>query len=151
MIRERLKQALDEAVDAGDEDRVAVIRLIMTALKDRDLAAHAKGGDGLDDDDILAMLQTMIRQREESIARYEQTGRVDLAEQERAESEAIASLLPEQLSDDEVEEAVRGVIDEVGARGLKELGRTMAELKKRYAGQMDFTKASVVAKRLLSD
>lgn len=151
MIRERLKQALDEAVEAGDEDRGAVIRLILTALKDRDLAARAKGGEELDDDDILAMLQTMIRQREESIARYEQTGRVELAEQERAESEAIASLLPEQLNDEEVEAAVRSVMDDVGARGLKDLGRTMAELKKRHGGKMDVAKASAMAKRLLSD
>lgn len=151
MIRERLRHALDEAVKDGDEDRVAVIRLILTAVRDRDLAAHAKGEDELCDDDIFAMLRTMIRQREGSIARYEQAGRVDMAEQERAESEAIASLLPKQLSDGEVEQAVSTVIAEVGARGLKDLGRTMAALRKTYAGQMNFAKASRLAKQLLKD
>ena len=151
MIRPRLNEALTEAIKAQEKRAVSTLRLILACLKDRDIAARSKGiTDGITDDEILALLQTMIRQREDSIALYEQGGRLDLAEGEREEVTIIERFLPEQMDENSIEQAVRSVIADVGAKGLKDMGRTMAELRSRYAGRMDFTKASGLVKSTLA-
>ncbi len=151
MLRERLNADLKAAMKAKEPRAVATIRLILAALKDRDIAARTKGqGEAIDDAEILQMLQTMIKQRRESIEHYEAGGRLELAEQERREIEIIEDFLPAQLGDDEIEAAVKATIDEIGATGIKDMGRTMAALRERYAGQMDFGKASGVAKAALT-
>ena len=123
----------------------------MACLKERDIAARSKGvTDGITDDEIMGLLQTMIRQRQDSIALYEQGGRLDLAEGEREEVEVIRRFLPEQMDDTSIEQAVESVIADVGAKGLKDMGRTMAELRSRYAGRMDFSKASGMVKATLA-
>ncbi|WP_300297134.1 GatB/YqeY domain-containing protein [Ferrovibrio sp.] len=152
MLRETLNQALKDAMKAKDAPRLATLRLILAALKDRDIAARTSGDDraGIPDTDILALLQTMMKQRRESITLYEQGGRQDLADKEKAEIAVIESFLPKQLSEAEVEAAARGAIAEAGAQGIKDMGKVMAILKTRYAGQMDFAKAAAILKSQLS-
>lgn len=150
MLRPQINEALKTAMKAKDDVAVRTLRLILAALKDRDIAARTRGRtDGVDDDEILGLLATMIKQRRESIQLYEQGGRLDLSEQEAAEIAVIQRFLPRQMEDDEIRAAVAGVIAEIGATGLKDMGRTMAELRSRYAGQMDFQKASALAKATL--
>ena len=130
---------------------VSTIRLILTAVKDRDISARGKGDvEGIDDQEILMVLQTMIRQREEAIALYENGGREALAKREAEEIDVIRTFLPRQLEEGELTQAVRSVLEEIGAVGLKDMGRTMAVLKERYTGRMDFTKASAVVKAALN-
>lgn len=151
MLRLRLNEALKEAMRAKEQRAVSTVRLILAALKDRDIAARSRGvTDGIDETEILSMLQTMIKQRQESIALYEQGGRCELAEQEREEITVIETFLPRQLSETETEQAVSGIIAELGASSVKDMGRTMAELRARYAGQMDFTRASGIVKQKLA-
>ena len=150
MLRTRLNDALKAAMKAKETLTMATIRLILAALKDRDIAARGKGNlDGIDDNGILAMLQSMIKQRHESIALYENGGRLELARQESEEITVIEQFLPRQLGEDEMAEAVKTVIQEVDAKSLKDMGRTMAALKERYAGRMDFHKASARVKEQL--
>lgn len=151
MLRERLNAELKAAMKAKEPRAVATIRLILAALKDRDIAARTKNqADGVDEGEILQMLQTMIKQRRESIGHYEAGGRLELAEQERQEIAIIEDFLPKQFDEGEIENAVKATISEIGATGIKDMGRTMAALRERYAGQMDFGKASGVAKVALS-
>jgi uncharacterized protein YqeY len=151
MLRAQLSEGLKSAMKARQDRAISTIRLILAALKDRDIAARGKGNnDGISDDEIRQMLQNMIGQRNESIALYEQGGRLELAQQEREEIQIIQSFLPQQLGEVEIERAARSVIAEVGATCIKDMGKTMAALKQRYAGQMDFSKASAVVKNLLS-
>ena len=151
MLRARLGEALKSAMKAKDARRVATLRLILAALKDRDIAARGEGNaEGIADEDILTMLATMIRQRRDSIAFYKKGGRDDLVRQEQEETEVIQDFLPKQLDEQEVESASREMIAEVGAKGLKDMGRIMAGLKARYAGRMDFGKASGVVKEILT-
>ena len=127
------------------------VKTFLAALKDRDIAARGKGQtDGIGEDDILSMLQTMIKQRRESIEMYRKGGRDELAQREAGEIEVIEGFLPEQMDDAATEAAIRQTIDSVGATGLKEMGKVMAALREEYAGQMDFAKAGKVAKALLS-
>lgn len=151
-LRMQFSEGLKEAMRARDQRRVSTLRLILAALKDRDIAARTGGRstEGVSDEDILQLLQKMVKQRNESIETYEQAGRIDLAEQEREEKAIIESYLPQQLSQAEMEEAVRAVLAEIGASGLKDMGRAMAELKTRFTGRMDFMKASGVVKSVLS-
>lgn len=152
MLRDSLSQALKEAMKAKDARRTSTLRLILAALKDRDINARTDGADrtGIPDQDILAMLQTMVRQRRESITAYEQGGRPDLVDQEKEEISIIESFLPKQMSAEEIEAAARAAMAEVGATGIKDMGKAMAVLKAKYVGQMDFGKASAVLKGLLS-
>ena len=151
MLRERLNEALKKAMLAKQQRATATLRLILAALKDRDIAARGKGQtDGIGDEDILSMLQTMIKQRRESIEMYRKGGREELAQQEAEEIEIIEGFLPEQMDDAAIEAAIRQAIESVGASGLKEMGKVMATLREEYAGQMDFAKAGQVAKALLS-
>ena len=150
MLRDELKSSLTDAMRAKDSRSVATIRLILAALKDRDIAARDKGNmDGIGDEDILSMLQTMVKQRQESVRLYEEGGRCELAEQENEEIEVIRRFMPSQLSDAEMQAAVEETIKEIGADSIKDMGRTMAALKERYPGRMDFAKASGLVKAAL--
>lgn len=151
MLRDRFKDDLKTAILAKDGCATSTLRLILAALKDRDIAARGKGRpDGIGEDEIVALLQTMIKQRRESIDLYERGGRLELAQQEADEIALIERFLPSQMSDSQVEAAVTAVIAELGADSLKEMGKVMAELRGRHAGCMDFSKASAAVKRQLS-
>ncbi len=150
MLRQRLTDALKVAQKRRAVVEVATLRLILAALKDRDIAARTKGDSNpIDDDGLLRLLQTMVKQRNEAIALYEQGGRLELAERERDEIAVIETYLPRQLDEAEIEAAVRQVIEDTGASGLKNMGATMAELRRRHAGSMNFAKASGMVKREL--
>lgn len=150
MLREQLSTALKDAMRAHDSCAVATVRLILAALKDRDIAVREKGVmDGVGEDEILAMLQTMIKQRQESIRLYEQGGRCELAEQEQEEIDVIRRFMPTPIEGAELESAVETTIKEIGASNLKDMGRTMAALKERYPGRMDFSKASGIVRASL--
>ena len=150
MLREQLNSSMKDAMRAKEERALATIRLILAALKDRDIAARGKGNDeGIDEDEILQMLQTMVKQRRDSITMYEKGGRLELAQQEAEEITIIERYLPEQLGDDAIETAVDTVIADVGAGGLKDMGAVMGALREGYAGQMDFGKASAIVKSRL--
>jgi uncharacterized protein YqeY len=149
-MRDKLNEALKEAMRAKDQRAISTLRLILAALKDRDIASRGKNADGrITEDEILQMLQSMVKQREDSIAMYEQGGRLELAEQEQAEIDVIRRFLPKQMSADEVQAAVDETIAEMGAGSLKEMGKVMAELRSRFAGRMDFGKASGLVKQKL--
>lgn len=150
MLRQRLTDALKVAMKRRAVVEVATLRLILAALKDRDIAARTNGdANPIDDDGLLRLLQTMVKQRNEAIALYEQGGRLELAERERDEIAVIETYLPRQLDEAEIEAAVRQVIEDTGASGLKNMGATMAELRRRHAGSMNFAKASDMVKREL--
>ena len=151
MLRARIDDALKTAMKAKEKHTVATVRLILAALKDRDIAVRSKGNNvGISDDDILSMLQSMIKQRRESIEMYEKGGRAELAEQELSEIEIIQTFLPEQMDDDAVTDAVEAVINQVSATSLKDMGKVMGVLKEKFSGQMDFSKASAKVKSHLS-
>jgi len=150
MLRERFTDALKQAMKEKDALVVSTVRLVIAKLKEQDIEARGKGkSDGIGDAEIQQMLQSMIKQRRESIGLYEQGGRPELAEKERGEIAIIERFLPKQLSDAELESAVKDMIAAVGAASIKDMGRTMATLRERYAGQIDNAKASQVVKRLL--
>ncbi len=150
-IRERINSSLKDAIKAQEKTRMSTLRLITAAIKDRDIAGRTAGRDaGVPDTEVLAILAKMIKQREESAVTYEEAGRLELAEQERSEILVIRDFLPTQLDDDEINSACEAVVQELGADGLKDMGRTMGALKERYAGQMDFGRASKIVKELLS-
>jgi uncharacterized protein YqeY len=151
MYRSELNDALKHAMRAKDACAVSTLRLILAALKDRDIAARGKGkSDGIGDDEILELLHKMIRQRRDSIELYEKGGRQDLADRESEEIEVIERFLPPQLDEAEVQGAVHEVIEELDASTIKDMGRVMAALKERYAGRMDFGKASALVKERLA-
>ena len=147
MLRQQINDALKTAMKEKDGRATSTLRLILAALKDRDIAARPKGNtDGLQDDEILGLLQSMIKQRRESIAMYEKGGRMELAQQEAEEIGIIERFLPAQMSGDELTAAVDAAIGEVGAQSIKEMGKVMGVLKQKYAGQMDFSKAGAAVK-----
>jgi uncharacterized protein YqeY len=151
MLREKFKEMLKVAMKSRSERATATLRLIQAALKDRDIAARGRGKmDGIDEAEILSMLQTMIKQRKESISHFEQGGRLELAQQEQEEIGIIEGFLPKQMGDAEAAKAVADLIAELGAVSIKDMGRTMAALRERFAGQMDFTKASLLVKQALT-
>ena len=147
-MRERFTEMLKTAMKAGDKPRVATVRLIQAALKDRDIEARG-AGKTVSDDDILALLQKMVKQRQDSIALYEQGGRVDLADQERAEIAIIAEFLPRAMDESEVAAAIRAAIAETGAASPKDMGKVIGALKAKFAGRMDFGKVSPAVKAAL--
>ncbi|AWK85341.1 GatB/YqeY domain-containing protein [Azospirillum thermophilum] len=151
MLRQQFNDALKEAMRAKDQRAVSTIRMILAALKDKDIAARPQGvADGIDDASILSMLQGLVKQRNESAALYEQGGRPELAQQEREEITVIERFLPKQMSEEEAKAAISAVVGEIGATSIKDMGKVMAELKARYAGQMDFSKAGPLVKAQLS-
>ncbi len=150
-LRDSISQALKESLRAKDTVGTRTLRLILAAIKDRDMAGRSKGEtEGIGDDALLLMLQTMIKQRRESITMYEQGGRLELAEGEREEIGVIERFLPKQLDEAEMKAEIEGLIKELGVSGLKEMGKVMAELRERFAGRMDFGKAAGVVKASLS-
>lgn len=150
MIRNALSESLKEAMRSKDKVAISTLRLVLAALKDRDIAARSESeSTDIGDAEILSMLETMVKQRRESIKMYDKGGRPELAEQERAEIEIIERFLPKQLDDGEIETAVVAAIAEEGADSLKQMGKVMARLRQNYAGQMDFGKAGAIAKQRL--
>ena len=150
MMREKLTESMKEAMKAKDSRRLSTVRLIQSAVKDRDIANRGVGKEAASDDEILQILQKMVKQREESAKIYQDAGRAELATQEREEIDVLKTFMPEQLSDEKVDEIVAAVVAEIGAAGMKDMGKVMATLRERYAGQMDFAKASGVIKAKLN-
>ena len=148
-MREAIDTALKAAMKAREPARTGTLRMISAAIKDRDIEARGKGKDAASDDELLAGLAKMIRQREESAKMYTDGGRPELADKERAEIELIRGFMPRQMSEDEVRGAAQAAIAETGATSARDMGRVMAALKERHAGQMDFGKASATVKALL--
>jgi len=151
MLRDKLNDALKDAMRARDMAAVGAIRLILAKLKEVDIAARTEASrEGVADDRILSMLQGMIKQRNESVALYEKGNRPDLADKEKAEIAVIERFLPRQMDEAAIEAAVRDAIAATGAKTVKDMGGVMAALKGKYAGQMDFAKASAAVKKALS-
>ena len=148
-MRERFTQEMKDALKAGDKRKLATVRLIQAALKDKDIEARGAGKGQTSDEDILALLQKMIKQRQESIGIYEQAGRTELAQQEREEAEIIAGFLPKQMDEAEVRGAIQAAMAETGAASLKDMGKVISALRGKYAGRMDFGKASALVKEML--
>ncbi|MCI5073675.1 GatB/YqeY domain-containing protein [Oricola sp.] len=149
-MREAIQAALKDAQKSQDKCRVSTLRLISAAVKDRDIANRSAGKDPVSDEEISEILVKMIKQRRESAHTYEEAGRLELADQERRESAVILEFLPKQMCEAEVEQACQNVVRETGAEGLRDVGKCMSTLKERFAGQMDFSKASGVVKGILS-
>ena len=152
MLRERLTATLKTSMKEKNQVAVSTLRLILTAVKDRDIAARSKGvDDGISDADILQVLQTMVRQRHDSIEMYKQGNRPELAAREAEEITVIEGFMPRQLGDAEIEVAIASVIEDTGASSIKDMGKAMGALRERFAGQMDFGKASAMLKARLSN
>jgi uncharacterized protein YqeY len=150
-LRERLQAALKEAMKAKEADRLSTLRLINAAIKDREIASRGEATEmEVGDPEILAIMGKMVKQRQESARAYEEGGRLELAEKEMNEIRVIEEFLPRQLSADEVEAAVKAAIAEVGASGIRDMGRVMAVLKGNYTGQMDFGAVGPKVKDLLA-
>jgi uncharacterized protein len=149
-MRDGFMTALKEAMKAGDKARLGTIRLIQAAIKDKDIEARGLGKETATNDEILALLQKMIKQRQESAGIYRTNARPELAEVEEAEIAVIQGFLPQQMSEDEVKAAIAATITETGAAGMKDMGKVIAVLKEKFAGQMDFGKASGLVKAALS-
>jgi hypothetical protein len=151
MLRTELNDALKASMKAKDERRTGTLRLILAALKDRDIAARGNGNsEGIGETEIVEMLRKMVKQREESIGLYEQGGRLELAQQEREEIGVIERFLPKQMDEAETRAAVEKTMAEVGAQSLKDMGKVMGALKQSYAGRMDMAKAGQLVKQKLA-
>ncbi|CAM3037325.1 MULTISPECIES: GatB/YqeY domain-containing protein [Methylobacterium] len=150
MLRARLTTEMKEAMKAGDKDKLATVRMIQAALKDKDIEARGLGKEPASDEEILSLLQKMIKQRTESATVYEQGGRPELAANERSEIAIIEAFLPKQMDEAEMKAAVDAAILETGAAGQKDMGRVIAALKGTFAGRMDFGKASGLVKAALA-
>ncbi|WP_434618443.1 GatB/YqeY domain-containing protein [Azospirillum sp. B2RO_4] len=150
-LRTQFNDSLKDAMRAKDQRAVSTIRMILAGLKDRDIAARPRGvTDGIDEAEILSMLQALVKQRNESAVLYDQGGRPELAQQEREEIAVIERFLPKQMSEEESAAAIDAIVTELGAASIKDMGKVMAELKARHAGQMDFAKAGALVKARLS-
>ena len=151
MLRETLTSEMKDAMRNKDKLRLGTVRLILAALKDRDISMRTKSdAKEMTDDDVIEILSKMVKQRKESIVAYEEAGRAELAEQEKEEMAVIYEFLPKQMEDSEIDGAVKSVITELGATGLKDIGKIMGALKSKYGATMDFSKASALTKELLS-
>lgn len=150
-LRERVNAAVKQAMKAREAERLSTLRLINAAIKDRDIAVRAEGNEtGVDDAEVLRILGKMVKQRRESAKTYEESGRLDLAEQELAEIEVIEEFLPRALNEAEVDAAVKAAVAEVGAESIRDMGRVMGVLKTKYTGQMDFGAVGVRVKDRLA-
>ena len=150
MLRDKLNDAMKDAMRARDTAALGTIRLILAKLKEVDIAARTEANrEGVTDDRILSMLQGMIKQRNESVALYEKGNRADLAEKEKAEIAVIERFLPQQMDEAAVEAAIREAIAATGAASIKDMGKVVGQLKAKYAGQIDFSKASAAVKKAL--
>jgi uncharacterized protein YqeY len=148
-MRDRFTTEMKEAMKAGDKRKLGTVRLIQAALKDKDIEARGAGRGQASDEEILGLLQKMIKQRQESMAIYEQNGRPELAQAEREEADVIQSFLPKQMDEAEIRAAVEAAIAETGAASMKDMGRVVGALRTKYAGRMDFAKASGLVKEML--
>lgn len=149
-LRQQITTEIKVAMKARETDRVAILRLINAAIKDRDIALRGEGDQQVGDEEIRHIMAKMVKQRQESAKAYEEGGRLELAEGEMDEIKVIESFLPQQLDDDEVETAVSTAIDAVGAVSIRDMGKVMGELKGKYTGQMDFGKVGPMVKARLN-
>jgi uncharacterized protein YqeY len=150
MLRDQINNSLKDAMKSGEKLKLSTLRLVNAAIKNADIEARGNGKGPLDDAALLGLLQKMIKQRQESVELYEKGGRAELAANERVEIEVIQGYLPKQMSDAEVEAAIKAAIAESGAASVKDMGKVIAILRAKYAGQMDFGKASGLVKAALS-
>jgi uncharacterized protein YqeY len=150
MLRDDINNALKDAMKAKDERKVSTLRMVNSALKNADIEARGTGKPPLGDAETLALLQKMIKQRQESVELYQKGGRADLVKQEQEEIGIISAYLPAQMSDDAVKAAIADAIAETGAAGMKDMGKVIGVLRGKYAGQMDFGKASALVKGMLA-
>ena len=150
-LREDISAATKEAMKAGDKKRLSTLRLMSSAIKDKDINSRTDGHDSVltADSGLMELFAKMVKQRQDSVTAYEQGARPDLAQNERDEITVIQSFMPKQLSDDDAKAAVAGIIKSIGATGIKDMGKVMAELKAKFAGQMDMGKAGAIVKALL--
>jgi len=150
MLRQRLNDDLKTAMKARDQGATSTLRMILAGIKDRDIAARPQGNaDGIDDAGILDLLQKMVKQRQESIELYKQGGRQELVDKEQSEIDLIERYMPQKLSEAEALAAIGDIVTELGATSIKDMGKVMAALKERYAGQLDFAKAGGLVKQKL--
>ena len=150
MLRENINNALKDAMKAGDARRVSTLRLVNSTLKNSDIEARGLGKGPLPDEEILGVLQKMIKQRQESVELYDKGNRPELALQEREEIAIITGYLPQQMSEDEVKAAIEAAVAATGAASMKDMGKVIGLLRGKHAGQMDFGKASALVKARLS-
>ncbi len=150
MLRDDINAAVKDAMKAKDERKLSTLRMVNSTIKNADIEARGQGKPPLADGDILAVLQKMIKQRQESVELYDKGGRAELAAQEREEIAVITAYLPKQMSEDEVKAAIAAAVSETGAAGMKDMGKVIGVLRGKYAGQMDFGKASGLVKTALS-
>lgn len=150
MLREDINNAVKEAMRAKDERKLGTLRMVNSTIKNADIEARGQGKPPLPDTEVLTVLQKMIKQRHEAVELYEKGGRAELAAQEREEIAVISAYLPKQMSEDEVKSAIAAVIAETNAAGIKDMGKVIGALKAKYAGQMDFAKASGLVKAALT-
>jgi uncharacterized protein YqeY len=150
MLRDDINNAVKEAMKAKDERKLSTLRMVNSTIKNADIDARGQGKPPLSDTDLLGVLQKMIKQRQESVELYDKGGRSELAAQEREEIAVISTYLPKQMSDDEVKAAISAIVSETNAAGIKDMGKVISALKAKYAGQMDFGKASGLVKAALA-
>jgi len=150
VLRDDINNALKDAMKSGDARRVSTLRLVNSQLKNADIEARGQGKPPLSDEDLLSLLQKMIKQRQESVELYQKGGRADLVAQEQGEIEIITAYLPAQLAEDEIVPVIAALVKETGATAMKDMGRVMAAIKERYAGKLDVGKASAAVKKMLS-
>jgi uncharacterized protein YqeY len=150
VLRDDINNALKDAMKAGDARRVSTLRLVNSSLKNADIEARGQGKPPLTDEELLSLLQKMIKQRQESVELYQKGNRADLVAQEQGEIEIISGYLPAQMSEAEIGTVMAALVKETGATAMKDMGRVMAAIKERYAGKVDIGKASAAVKKLLS-
>jgi uncharacterized protein YqeY len=150
MLRDAINDAVKDAMRAKDERKLSTLRMVNSTIKNADIEARGQSKPPLADSDILSLLQKMIKQRQESVELYDKGGRAELAAQEREEIAIITAYLPKQMSDDEVKAEIAAIIAEINAAGMKDMGKVIAALKAKFAGQMDFAKASGLVKAALA-
>jgi len=150
MLRENINNAVKEAMKAKEERKLSTLRMVNSTIKNADIAARGEGKPPLSDEALLGVLQKMIKQRQESVELYEKGGRAELAAGEREEIAIISAYLPKQMLEDDVKQAISAIIAETGAAGIKDMGKVISALKAKYAGQMDFGKASGLVKAALA-
>jgi uncharacterized protein YqeY len=150
MLRDEINNAVKEAMKARDERKLSTLRMVNSTIKNADIEARGQGKPPLSDTDLLAVFQKMIKQRQEAVELYDRGGRAELAAQEREEIAVISAYLPKQMSEDDVKAAITSAIAETSAVGMKDMGKVISALKAKYAGQMDFGRASGLVKAALS-
>ena len=150
MLRDDINNSLKGAMKAGDAPRVSTLRMVNSTIKNADIEARGQGKPPLTDEELLSLLQKMIKQRQESVELYQKGGRADLVAQEQGEIDIISGYLPAQMSETEIVNVIGALVKETGATAMKDMGKAMAAIKERYAGKLDVGKASAAVKKLLS-